>query len=96
MNTRTQPYLAELTAEVLFTTDVSSSPFPLVQVPYIYGRRSTQDTVVARYVTEYKRLQLTKQGLGANLRPMSFKDIEWGNHFVSLPTNYDAYDVPRD
>ncbi len=81
---RIQSYLGELTQEVLFSFEPRSSPFPLARVAYIYGKRSTWHSVAARYEIGNKRMEHIKQGLGASLRPMSFKDVTWGNHFVSL------------
>lgn len=40
-------------------------------------------------------MELSKQGLGTCLRPMFFKDVEWGNHFVSPSVNRSAQGLTR-
>ncbi len=85
-NSRIEAYLGQLTEEVLFSFDPSSSPFPLARVTYIHGKRATWHTIVARHEIGNKQMELLRQGLGTNLRPMSFKDVTWGNHFVSPAT----------
>lgn len=43
---------------------------------------------VNRHLFEKKRSELIAQGHGQNLRPVFFKDVEWGNHFVSILKNF--------
>lgn len=76
-------YLNEMTTEVLFGLNPHTRLFPLSRVAFLHAKRSPWMTVVARYAIEDKRLELLKQGLGENLRPVYFKDVEWANHFVS-------------
>ena len=57
----------------------------MARVAYIWARRSTWNTITARYDIEKERTELLQRGLNdASLRPVIFKDVEWGNHFVSV------------
>lgn len=81
-NELVQSHLDEVTASVLFGLNSSTRPFPLSKVTFLHAKRSPWGLVIARYAIEARRSELIRQGIGQNLRPMYFKDIEWGNHFV--------------